>query len=57
MSISDELAKLIHIDDDGHFPDLSAHVIPGLYRVAGGSSALREALDEACRVASAAIAA
>ena len=32
---NDELAKLIHIDDDGDRPDLAAQVISGLYRVAG----------------------
>ena len=42
---NDELAKLIHIDDDGDRPEFTAHVISGLYRVAGGGAALREALD------------
>ena len=42
---NDELAKLIHINDDGDRPEFAAHVISGLYRVAGGGDALREALD------------
>ena len=44
---NDELAKIIHINDDG---DVSPHLrggrsISGLYRVAGGGLALRRALD------------
>ena len=42
---NDELAKIIHADDDGRFPELRAHVVSGLYRVAGGGAALGEALD------------
>ena len=42
---NDELAKIIHADDDGRFPELHAHVVSGLYRVAGGGSALGEALE------------
>ena len=42
---NDELAKIIHIDDDGGFPELRAHVVSGLYRVAGGGLALKRALD------------
>ncbi|HEY4608438.1 MAG TPA: glutamate synthase central domain-containing protein, partial [Ilumatobacteraceae bacterium] len=42
---NDELAKTIHIDDDGTYPELSAVVINGLYRVAGGGLALKRALD------------
>jgi len=53
---NDELAKLIHINDDGQFPEFGAHVISGLYRVAGGGDALREAMDRVRHEASAAIA-
>jgi glutamate synthase (NADPH/NADH) large chain len=53
---NDELAKLIHINDDGQFPEFAAHVISGLYRVAGGGAALREAMDRVRHEASAAIA-
>ncbi|HEY7627492.1 MAG TPA: glutamate synthase central domain-containing protein, partial [Ilumatobacteraceae bacterium] len=42
---NDELAKIIHIDDDGTYPELAAVVINGLYRVAGGGLALKRALD------------
>ncbi|MFZ9483466.1 MAG: glutamate synthase central domain-containing protein, partial [Ilumatobacteraceae bacterium] len=42
---NDELAKIIHIDDDGQLPHLRAHVVSGLYRVAGGGLALKRALD------------
>jgi glutamate synthase (NADPH/NADH) large chain len=53
---NDELAKLIHIDDDGDRPEFSAAVISGLYPVSGGGRALRDALDRVRRDASAAIA-
>jgi glutamate synthase (NADPH/NADH) large chain len=52
---NDELAKIIHADDDGQFPGLSAHVVKGLYRVAGGGAALRTALDAICEDVSSAI--
>jgi glutamate synthase (NADPH/NADH) large chain len=52
---NDELAKLIHINDDGDRPEFAARVISGFYRVAGGGAALREALDRACAEVSAAI--
>jgi len=42
---NDELAKLIHINDDGDRPEFAARVISGYYKVAGGGEALREALD------------
>ncbi|MGA0894107.1 MAG: glutamate synthase large subunit [Ilumatobacteraceae bacterium] len=42
---NDELAKIIHVDDDGSHPGLRAAVVSGLYRVAGGGLALRRALD------------
>jgi len=53
---NDELAKLIHINDDGDRPEFAARVIAGYYRVAGGGTALREALDRVRAEASAAIA-
>jgi len=52
---NDELAKLIHINEDGDRPEFAARVISGFYRVAGGGTALREALDRVCAEASAAI--
>ena len=53
---NDDLAKLVHVDDDGDWPHLAAHVISGLYRVADGGRGLRAALQTACQEASAAIA-
>jgi glutamate synthase (NADPH/NADH) large chain len=53
---NDELAKLIHINDDGQYPEFAAHVISGLFRVHGGGDALREAMDRVRDEASAAIA-
>ncbi|MFK8022800.1 MAG: glutamate synthase large subunit [Ilumatobacter sp.] len=52
---NDELAKIIHIDDDGDHPGLRCHVISGLYRVADGGVGLAAALDRVCADASAAI--
>jgi len=42
---NDELAKLIHINDDGDRPEFAARVISGYYKVADGGAGLREALD------------
>ena len=43
---NDELAKIIHINDDDLFNHLKSKVISGLYRVANGAQAMRDALDE-----------
>jgi len=43
---NDELAKIININADDDFPELSAHVIRGLFNVSEGGSGLRERLDE-----------
>src|SRR5207302_8245192 len=42
---NDELAKIIHVNDDGDLPGFASVVVKGLYRVDGGGAALREALD------------
>ena len=42
---NDEIAKLIHIDDDGDQPGFRSVVVSGLYRVSGGGLALRRAID------------
>jgi len=42
---NDDLAKIIHINDDNTHPHLAAVVISGLYRVADGGAGLRSALD------------
>ena len=55
--ISDrDLAKIIHVNDDGDLPGFAAHVVDGRYRVAGGGAALRGRLDEIRAEVSAAIA-
>ncbi len=41
-----ELSKIIHIDDEGSLPHLRAHVVHGLYDVAGGGEALEARLEE-----------
>jgi glutamate synthase (NADPH/NADH) large chain len=56
--ISDnDLAKIIHINDDGDLPGFAAHVVDGRFAVAGGGAALRGRLAELCREVSDAIAA
>ncbi len=52
---NDELAKIIHIDDDGDRPGLRAVVLSGLFRVGDGATGLRAALDDICAKASEAI--
>jgi glutamate synthase (NADPH) large chain len=52
---NDDLAKIIHINDDGAYPGLQAKVLSGLYRVADGGEGLRVALERICEQASAAI--
>jgi len=43
---NDELAKIIHVNADGEYPGLSAHVIRGLFFVADGGDSLRDRLEE-----------
>ncbi|TVR25647.1 MAG: glutamate synthase large subunit [Ilumatobacter sp.] len=43
---NDELAKIIHANDDGARPGLAAHVVTGLFRVDGGGAGLERRLDE-----------
>ncbi|QFU87765.1 glutamate synthase large subunit [Amycolatopsis sp. YIM 10] len=54
---NDELAKLIHINDDGDLPGFACTVLSGLYEVDGGATALAEAVERVRREASEAIAA
>jgi glutamate synthase (NADPH/NADH) large chain len=42
---NDELAKIVHINDDGDLPGFASHVVRGLYRVSGGGAALAEAIE------------
>ncbi|MET8003262.1 glutamate synthase large subunit [Nonomuraea glycinis] len=53
---NDELAKIIHINDEHDLPGLHPHVISGLYPVAGGGQALLTRLREIRAEASRAIA-
>ncbi|TXK41820.1 glutamate synthase large subunit [Nonomuraea sp. C10] len=43
---NDELAKIIHINDEHDLPGFHPHVVSGLYEVAGGGEALLHRLDE-----------
>ncbi|MBP2324104.1 glutamate synthase (NADPH/NADH) large chain [Kibdelosporangium banguiense] len=54
---NDELAKLIHINDDGDLPGFACTVLSGLYEVDGGGRALAAAIERVRREASEAIAA
>jgi glutamate synthase (NADPH/NADH) large chain len=54
---NDELAKLLHVNDDGDMPGYACTVVPGLYEVDGGGDALALAIERVRREASEAIAA
>ena len=43
---NDELAKIIHVNAEGDRPGFQAHVVRGLFHVAGGGEGLRERLEE-----------
>ena len=54
--ISDnDLAKIVHINDDGDLPGFAAHVVDGRYDPRGGGDGLRARLAEICAEVSAAI--
>ena len=53
---NDELAKIIHVNVDGEYPELEAYVVRGLFPVNGDGNALRIRLDEIKREVSEAIA-
>ena len=54
--ISDgDLAKIIHINDDGDLPGFAVHIVDGRYPVAEGGAGLRRRLDEIRAEVSAAI--
>ena len=52
---NDELAKIIHVNADGDHPGFSAHVVRGLFPIAGGGKALVARIDEICSEVSSAI--
>jgi glutamate synthase (NADPH) large chain len=43
---NDDLAKIIHINDDGEFPGFASHTVRGLFTAADGGKGLRVRLDE-----------
>ena len=45
---NDELAKIVHIDDDGSQPDYQSVTVRGVYKVRGGGAAMVQRLDEIC---------
>ncbi|WP_283133530.1 glutamate synthase large subunit [Rhizohabitans arisaemae] len=53
---NDELAKLIHINDEGSLPGFQPYTVSGLFDVAGGGDALLLRLEEIREEVSAAIA-
>ena len=54
--ISDnDLAKIVHINDEGNLPGLASHVVDGRYDPAGGGEGLRARLKVICAEVSAAI--
>ena len=56
--ISDnDLAKIVHINDEGNLPGFASHVVDGRYDPRGGGAGLRARLAEICAEVSAAIAA
>ncbi|GAA4226409.1 glutamate synthase (NADPH/NADH) large chain [Streptosporangium album] len=52
---NDELAKIIHINDEGALPGFHPYVVSGLYEVAGGGEALLRRIEEIRAEVSAAI--
>ena len=53
---NDELAKIIHVNADGDNPGFAAHVVRGLFPIAGGGKALEDQITEICFEISTAIA-
>jgi glutamate synthase (NADPH/NADH) large chain len=54
---NDDLARIVHVNEDGDLPGFSSVTVHGLYPVNGGGEALRDALDRVRREVSTAIAA
>jgi len=50
-----DLAKIVHINDEGNLPGLASHVVDGRYDPRGGGEGLRARLAEICAVVSAAM--
>ncbi|MGH3821373.1 MAG: glutamate synthase large subunit, partial [Pseudonocardiaceae bacterium] len=45
---NDELAKIVHINDDGAWPEYQAYTVRGLYDVRGGGGALVLRINKIC---------
>ncbi|WP_226380131.1 glutamate synthase large subunit [Pseudonocardia sp. KRD291] len=43
---NDDLAKVVHINDDGDFPGFASHTVTGVFRAADGGKGLTDRLDE-----------
>ena len=43
---NDELAKIIHVNEENNHPGLTAHVVRGLFPIADGGEGLRERIEE-----------
>jgi glutamate synthase (NADPH/NADH) large chain len=52
---NDELAKIVHVNDDGEWPEYQSYTVKGLYDVHGGGPALVRRLDEIRAEVSAAV--
>ena len=52
---NDELAKIVHINDDGDKAGFQAVTVSGLYRVADGAAGMKARLDQICQHVSEAI--
>jgi glutamate synthase (NADPH/NADH) large chain len=50
-----DLARLVHINDDGNLPGFASHTVDGRFDPAGGGDSLRERLAEICAQVHAAI--
>src|SRR6266550_1729066 len=50
-----DLAKIVHINDEGNLPGFASHVVDGRYNPAGGGEGLRVRLADICAEVSAAI--
>src|SRR5262249_1754050 len=50
-----DLAKIVHINDEGNLPGLAAHVVARRYAPAGGGASPRARLADICAEVSAAI--
>ena len=55
MISDNDLAKIVHINDEGNLPGFASHVVDGRYDPRGGGPGLRARLAEICQEVSAAI--